>query len=273
MPNVKIKIRNGSGWEQIHPETNLSQIVDMTPGGRNIASLANPTTTGLVKLEANGTASITAMANIREEIGAAATTHPHVQSHIDGLVSALAGKADLSGGKIISTQIPDWIIGGLKFVSPAVSGATLTLDATFRSTYGMTDDIATKGRYVIISAASCTVTLTANHIVTTGDEGVTGSGIILEQGDWIVYRGKNGGNYEFDVVNNNYQVASTEATGVVQLSSGVVTSRGGLSASSDPTKVMDEFAVRQVLKGIYYESSEAAVSSPLQNDLLFEIVS
>ena len=270
MATAKLKIRNGNAWEQIHPETNLDAIIDMTTGGRNIAKLANPGSAGLVRLNTDGTAQIVPLAQVRTDIGAAATNHSHIESEITGLTAALNKKADLVGGKIISTQIPDWMIGGLKYIDQ-ITSATKTVDGTFRSTYGMTDDATSKGRYVVINVATCTITLGANHILMVGDEGATTGSIVLERGDWIVYRGKNGSNYEFDIVNNEYQQATTSVTGVVQLSNGSITTRGGLASSSSGTKVIDEYALRQVLKGIYYGANEASVSNPLQNDILFEI--
>jgi hypothetical protein len=269
--NVKIKIRGASAWEQIHPETNLDQITDISTAGKNIAKLANPGAEGLLMINSAGVASVTPTGDVRVAIGAAATSHPHIQSDITNLVSTLAAKADLAGGKIISTQIPDWMIGGLKYAGSHSTPATLTIDDNFRTAYGMSDDVTTKGRYVIMTTVTCSVTLAANHVFMTGDEGDIVTPITLEQGDWIVYRGKNGVNYEFDVVNNMYQNAATNATGVVRLTDGSVKARAALANSSDPLKVVDEYALREAMKGIYYETSEGAVATPLLGDLLFEI--
>lgn len=272
MANVKLKIRGASAWEQVHPETNLDQLSDISVAGKNIAKLANPAAEGFVQVASNGAASIVATEAVRTLIGAAAITHFHIQSDITGLVTALAGKADLSGGKIISSQIPDWMIGGLKYAGfiPA-STSTLSIGGSFRSTSGMTDDATTKGRYIIITAPSCSVTLEANHVFMTGDEADLTGPVVLEQGDWIVYRGKNGANYEFDIVNNTYQEAAVGVPGVVSLTTGAAKSRAALASTSNPSKVVDEYALREVMKGIYYESSEAAIATPLQGDLLFEI--
>lgn len=270
MANVKLKIRGASAWEQIHPETNLDQLSDISVAGKNIAKLANPAAEGLVQVATNGAASIVATETVRTLIGAAAITHLHIQSDITGLVTALSGKADLSGGKIISSQIPDWMIGGLKYAGFKAEAA-LTLDATSRAAYGMTDDATTKGRYIIITGGTCVVTLSANHVFMTGDEGDTVTTVTLEKGDWIVYRGKNGTNYEFDIVNNTYQEAAVGVSGIVSLTNGAAKSRAVLASTSNPSKVVDEYALREVMKGIYYESSEAAIATPLQGDLLFEI--
>ena len=199
MANGKLKIRSSSGWDLIHPETNLDQVSDMSVAGRAIAKLGDPGAEGFLKVTTEGVPTVVATASVRTAIGAAATSHPHVISDVTNLVSTLAAKADLSNGTIKSTQVPSWILGGLKFVQ-AINTATLTINEANRATWGMTSDITTKGRYLIVTV-SCAVTLDANHIFTTGDE-QSMSNVTLEPGDWIVFRGLNGSTYEFDIINN-----------------------------------------------------------------------
>ena len=268
MANGKLKIRSSSGWDLIHPETNLDQISDMSVAGRAIAKLGDPGAEGFLKVTTEGVPTVVATASVRSAIGAAENVHTHAISDINTLVATLAAKADLSNGTIKSTQVPSWILGGLKYVQ-AINTVTIEINDANRAIWGMTSDATTKGRYLIVTV-SCAVTLGANHIFTTGDE-QSMSNVTLEPGDWIVFRGLNGTNYEFDIINNTYRSADVNIPGVVSLASGTSTTRAALQSSSNPAFVVDEYALKQVMKGIYYAASEAAVDSPMTGDLLIEI--
>ena len=270
--NVQIKIRSGASWVALHPKTNLDQLSDITAAGKAIAKLGNPETSGsFIAVTTTGGASYRTPAQVLSDIVAAPKVHDHGIANITGLAAALAGKADLVGGKVNTSQVPAWLLGGQRFTA-AISAGTHTLDATYLSAQGIAPlDTTAVGKYFIFTGASgCVLTLGANIILTTGDENVTSGPITLEHGDWIVYRGYSSPNYQFDVLNNNYQHASTTAAGIGQLSTGSATTRGGLATTSNSLKVVDENALRNVLKGIYYESSEAGVATPLTGDLLFQ---
>lgn len=269
--NVQIKIRSGASWVALHPKTNLDQLLDITATGKAIAKLANPASHSFISVNTTGVASYRTPAEVLSDIGASPSSHGHVITGIQGLTAALAGKADLVDGKISTSQIPAWLLGGLRFAA-AISTDTLMLEASWLSTQGITtSNITAPGKYFIVTAASgCVVTVGANVVVITGDENVNTGSITLEQGDWIVYRGYSSPNYQIDILNNNYQHASTTAAGIGQLSLGSATTRGGLATTPNSLKVVDENALRNVLKGIYYEDTEAGVATPLTGDLLFE---
>lgn len=270
MANVKLKIRNaaGTGWDLLHPETNVAQISDAGAVGKALLALAAPTGNAMIKVLPGGTVAYVAVADIPALIGASPTVHTHTIAQITNLTTQLAAKADLVAGVIKSDQMPSWILGGLKYVMP-ISESSKTIDATFRTALGVTTDTSTYGRYAIVTADTCILTLAADHVLMSGDEGDTTSPVTLEKGDWIVYRGHDGGTYRFDIINNTYQHASTGAVyGIVGLTSSSATSRVSLSSSSSSTKVIDEAALRAVMKDIIYADTEPGSSLP--GDLLIE---
>lgn len=270
MANVKLKIRNGAGtgWDLLHPETNVEQISDAEAVGKALLRLAAPTGNAMIKVLPGGTVEYVAVANIPALIGASPTVHTHTIAQITNLTTQLAAKADLSGGKIQSTQMPSWILGGLKYVM-AISESSKTIDATFLTALGASTNESTFGRYAIVTADTCILTLAANYVLMSGDEGDTTSTVTLEKGDWIVYRGHDNSTFRFDIINNTYQHAGTGAVyGIVGLTSGSATSRVSLSSSSSSTKVVDEAALRSVMKDIIYADTEPGSSLP--GDLLIE---
>lgn len=271
--NALLKVRSG-GWIQIHPETNLGQIIGKSTLGGNLVTLANPGADGLVVATTTGGATVMPFNTVISTIGASPYTHPHDQLDITGLVADMAAKADLSGGKIISSQIPDWMIGGLKFVdSYDLIDTPVTVNLSFRTTYGMTAtsslDKTNVGKYIIFTV-NCTVSFDANHIPLTGDEGDTTGSIDVEAGDWIIFRGYDGTNYQFDIINNTYRNADEGIPGIVALSDGSATTRAGLHSSHSSLKMVDEYSLSKVLRTVYYEDAEGDCVSPQNGDILFE---
>ena len=120
------------------------------------------------------------------------------------------------------------------------------------------------GLYLIMGQDTI-VTFTTTSISGSGDEGEATSGLTLEAGDWLVYAGSN----VWNVVNNTYRVASTVQNGVVKISTGTVTDRNSLSATSSGLKVIDEKALRSVLKDIYYGGSPTGLTGDLWFDGTF----
>ena len=189
--NVQIKIRSGASWVALHPKTNLDQLSDITATGKAIAKLANPTSHhSFISVSTTGVASYRTVSEVLSDIGASPSTHGHVITGIQGLTAALAEKADLVDGKISSSQIPAWLLGGLRFAA-AISTDTLMLEAAWLSSQGITtSNFTAPGKYFICTAASgCVVTVGSNVVVITGDENINTGSIKLEQGDWIFYRG------------------------------------------------------------------------------------
>ena len=270
--NVQLKIRTAGDWVAIHPKTNIEQLTDISIAGKAVAKLGNPETEGsFIAISTQGAASYRTPTQVRADLHASQIGHGHVIGDVTSLAATLATKADLYQGKLSSSQVPTWLLGGLRFKA-AITGATATINQAFLTTHEIGTDPSSVGKYFIVTnTAGCSVTFDSALIAfTTGDESVTTGTIVLEQGDWIVFRKYETGIYQFDILNNNYQRASTTAIGIGRLSDGSITVRGALSSSSNSLKVMDEFAVRNVMKGIYYEDTPAAVTTPLIGDLLLE---
>ncbi len=143
----------------------------------------------------------------------------------------------LVSGKIAQTYLPSYIFGGLKYLGTQSLATSTSLATIFGGILGFAtsaDAVAQRiGSYYIVSAGG---ELTSNtptagssagyQLESTGEEGDTSSGYIIEAGDWIVFRGEersgSGGTllivYRFDIVNNTYADAGTSTKGVVTLS-------------------------------------------------------
>lgn len=276
--NVKLRRLNGGTWDQLFPKTTIDQIVDLTTVGDNLLNKANPTADSFVRINQNGTVdylSATQLKSASEGMDAADKIHNHAIADVtntvalggDGvsLATKLTGKADLTapGGTIVSAQIPDFLFSGMRFIATATTGATMT---SLLALINGTSDTEKKGGY-FVATADFTLTSGTNSSLTVlyGDDGgvETGASVAVEKGDWIVYAGSNG----FAIVNNTYRVADTSSKGIVALSAGTNTLRSQLQNSSSGLKVMDEFAVKTVMKDIFYQSSTPSGQS---GDLWFE---
>jgi hypothetical protein len=132
-----------------------------------------------------------------------------------------------TNNKINESFLPGSVFGGMRFVGQIddeiTTGTTAhesnTLAAqinTFLSNNGGTPN----GLYWI---ATTTVTVTASNTNTfstalggAGEEGDSGAiNITLESGDWLVCKGLSSGTYVFAVVNNNYRLSSSTASGLM----------------------------------------------------------
>jgi hypothetical protein len=265
MANVNIKLRryNGAGWDVLYPKTTVDQIVDLSTVGTSLLNQANPAVTSFVQVGTNGSTSYLNASQLKTAIDAANAVHYHTIADINQdattLQEELDLRADLSNGKILSSQIPDFLFGGLRFID-ALTGAQ-TLSTIYSNINGSTDAEKVGGYFV--ASGDITVTL-GTHTIGYGDDGdETAGGTIVEKGDWLVYAG----NQEWAVVNNTYRKATTGARGIVSLSSGTIAVRSGLSSTTDGDKVMDERAVKTVMKEIFYQLS---TPSGATGDLWFE---
>lgn len=272
MANISVTLRryNGSDWnDYIYPKTTIDQISDLTTVSENLLSLSNPSENVFVKIAANGTVSTINATTLKSssELNAADAGHSHTISDVTGLQSALDSKATLSNSKIQSSNIPDFLFGGLRFVS------ALTTAPTLSTLYGNIDgSTATEreGGY-FVSTGTYSVTLGTGHIVAYGDDGdETSGGFTLEKGDWLVYTGYNSStsNHEWAVVNNTYRLAEAGVTGIVALSAGTASVRSGLNGTQSGERVMDEKATKTVLKDIFYQSGTP--SNGATGDLWFQ---
>ena len=272
MANVNVTLRryNGSDWnDYIYPKTTIDQISDLTTVSENLLGLSNPSENVFVKIASNGTVSTINATTLKSasELDAADSGHNHTISDVTGLQTALDSKATLSNNKIQSTNIPDFLFGGLRFVSAVTTAPTLS------TLYGNIDGstASEKAGGYFVSTGTYSVTLGTGHIVAYGDDGdETSGGFTLEKGDWLVYTKYNSttSNHEWAVVNNTYRVATSSSPGIASLSQGTITVRSGLSGTSSGDKVMDERQTKNVLKDIFYQSGTP--SNGATGDLWFQ---
>jgi hypothetical protein len=273
MPNIKMKLKVAGVWQQLFPETIVDQISDATPVGKNLLKKANPGDTSFIQVGVDGSINYRTSAQMLSDLGAAAAGHTHDTGDITDLAAVLAAKADLDGGVILSSQVPSYVTGGLKF-KESISTTTLTIDSTWLTSKGITSVSAATQRgvyFIVTNAAGCTITLGAGVSVDApGDEGDSTTPITLEVGDWLVFKQYDTSTFRFTVVNNTYAKADTANFGIVRLSNNAGTTRAALDSNVNAEKVVDEKILRQVMKDIYYADTEAAASTALNGDLLFE---
>jgi hypothetical protein len=283
MADIKVKIKrklSGAGWDTLFPQTTVDQIKLNTNGdalsafSTKILEKANPSAVSFVKVQTNGDVDYRNATQLIGDLGAAPAVHNHTQIQVVNLVDDLADKADLDGGKVLSSQIPDYLFSGLKFAGTAGGASPTTLAALItaaNTALGASTDLQREGAYFVASSDFELGAGSGTHtIIGGGDEGDATLPITLEKGDWIVYLGYNGSAHEWSIVNNTYRNAEIgNVTGVVALSPGTVETRAALSQTSSGLLAMDEFAVRKVMKDIFYTSDESALSGVETGDLAF----
>lgn len=277
--NVTLRRLNNGVWDHLYPKTTVDQIVDLSTVGTNLLDKANPTVNSFIRINSNGSVdylTATQLKSAADGIDAADKVHTHTIADItntvaeggDGvdLATKLSGKADLTapGGTVQTSQIPDFLFSGMRFIAAASTGDTLT---SLLAQINGSSDVEKKGGY-FVATAEFTLAQGTNTLLTVayGDDGgsETGSSITVEKGDWIVYAGSN----NFAIVNNTYRVADTSSRGIVALSAGTNTLRSQLHNTSSGDKVMDEFAVKTVMKEIFYTSTQPSTGQ--SGDLWFE---
>jgi len=269
--NVTLRRRNSSSWDYLYPETLVEQIVGLTTIGTNLLEATNPGADRFVKILSDGTVSFIDGDTLLSDIGGAEVGHDHNISDINGLNTALAGKAGVdASGKLLAAHVPDFLLGGMKFERATDSGdlsaGNLDLDDLFSEIPGSSED-ERKGYYFIIHT-DCTLTTSGSSIVQApGDEGDYTLPISIEAGDYVAYLGESGGDHLWSIINNTYVLASTSSKGVVQLSDATAALRSSLDGSSNPQKVIDERALRNVMKDIIYSATEP---TGVEGDLWFE---
>lgn len=278
--NIKLKIRTSGGWEQLYPETIVDQIVDASTAGKNLFKLSTPAGDSYLKVTTGGAIQTVLATGLRAEIGAAPSVHTHKISDISvaetvnngyigkTLVQALNEKADLISGKVPVTQLPDFVLGGLQFKGQITT--SVTLDAAFRTTNGIDTTAASRGKY-FIATNNTTVSFGADTaIFAPGDEGDNTSPVTIEAGDWIVFVSHAAGVFSYAVVNNTQGFATTDAAGVVRISSTSAVNRGSLSTSTTDRhlRVVDERVLRNAMKDIFYATTEPA--NAVVGDILFQ---
>jgi hypothetical protein len=193
--------------------------------------------------------------------------HTHAVSDITNLTTTLAAKAGLgSDGKILAAQLPSWLLGGTKFVMTRNTALDLGDSSKFNSFLTSMGIAGTgneyKGRYMLCTADILVTVYTSGAAYTINYEEGQSSGttIQLEDRDWLVYRGYEGGKYVFDVVNNSYQKATTGQYGVGKLSA--ATTRAALIGSgAGEDNVVTEKTLKNVMRIIHRVNDDTALNA------------
>lgn len=278
---VTIKRRiSSTEWETIYPKTTIGQVEGISTIAGNLLNYSTAVSTpSIIKVNSDNTVSMLSLDDLRVAIEASHKDHTHTLDHLDDWETTMANYADLEGGVVKGSQLPSWVVGGLK-VKGALPG-NITLDDDFRKSAsgfdiaaGLTNEQVKfhSGKYFIIEPSSgneIIVTVTGdNKIVGEEGSGVIESGgtITLEAGDWIVFRGKEGSKFVYDIVNNTYQRATTNFYGTAKITT--ATNRAGLSGQS--YNVIDEKALKSILKTIHYTDDLGSLVDVQIGDIVFE---
>ena len=277
--NVTIHRHNGSGWDDLFPETIIAQINGIDTVGENLLGIADQTVVKFIKINADNSLTLldagSGAGTLANEISAAAQQHTHTADEIShnatGLDVIIANKADLINGEIDPNQIPDFIYGGLRFegaFDEQDNTNNPTLEWLLTQITGSTDNERV-GAYFICTEVGSTGTVTVGTGTghtwqAPGDEGDSTGDVDIEPGDWIVYLGSN----NWAVVNNTTQVATQAAKGVVALADGLALSRADLDTDeNDGLNVLNEASARKVIRDVFYQSG---TPTGLEGDLWFE---
>lgn len=274
--NVQFRVKNGTIWDALFPETTLEQIVGSTTAGRNLLGMENPETEeSFIKVTTLGAVSFVAKSEVAEQINASPIGHGHSIADVNipqvggvyngkTLQEVLDAKATIVGGLVSDANLPAYLFSGMKF--KRMLGATQTLQALVTE-YSLPADVNIKTHqgFWFESSANTTITFDSTcEVLAPGDEGDYASGMIIEAGDWLIYRGYSGTKHQFSIGNNNYGIATEGPTGhrgVVRLSPGTITTRAQLASGSDGEKVIDEKALRAVMKDIHYGTTTPTADS------------
>jgi len=276
--NVTIKRRGTSVWDTLFPKTIVDQIEGLGLVGENILKLTNPGATRFIKTNPDGTISYITAETLKSEIDAASIIHNHSLDEILGLNDILDDKAGVdANGKLLAAHVPEFLLSGTKFLRTTDAGdlstGNLNLDTLFTSIPGANES-ERRGYYFIVHT-DCTLiddpTTPTSVVQAPGDEGDydLSDGIAIESGDWLVYLKESGGNHLWGIVNNKQSLATNISKGLVQISSGGIGARYNLSNVTNGEKVIDEKALRAVIKDIHYAADSALVNA-VTGDLLFE---
>lgn len=258
---AKLKIKTGAGlndWTQVFPETLVDQITDSTPLGK---AIVKSTGTGYLRVTAEGEVSYVTGETLRGDVGAAPASHNHsiAQINLGGvtLQAALNDKANLVGGTVPLSELPASVLGGLKYAGSFSSSQTLGTGM-----FNLSQSESDWGKYWVSTADNVSIAVPVGWVFENNDDNLDGgtnpiADIVLEKGDWIVYKEHDGSNFIMGIVNNKYPIAAAGAYGVVRLSSYAGTSRAGLSDTSSGERVINESVLKNVMKDVHYGGSPA----------------
>lgn len=279
MATVNRKIRRSvvGVITDLHPETEVAQIKKTTAG----EALSN-FSVALLGLEDQGHAEDDYLfwnnatgaieyVNDPSYFGAIVDTHGHSNIsdiiHHDTVTLAdyfadnVNGKVPLDAqGKVPKAYLPEYIQGSMKFKG-SISLAAGTTPAAAVNISTIFTTMATNpdeqiGNFYIVTAGG--------YLKADGTAGGTGfihsnveGPIKLEIGDRIIFAQYNpvGPVYNFAILASSFVPASSSTLGVVALASNTIRSRFDLSATRDPSKVLDEASLRKVIKDILYKDN------------------
>jgi hypothetical protein len=216
--DITLKRYNGTDYDLILPTTHLGQIYTDNTLATSLATFLTNTYINV------------------NQIGAA-----------NGLATLDANQ------KITASQLPDYVVGGMRFIgsindlapynnlntNPALSNMSTVKPGSYFIVVGSYADIQfTPATYDPITEEE---TADGHIIINPGDEGDVTSPVRLESGDWLVYLGYDNASipgddvfqlsrpsgveylayqysHKWAIVNNSYQNATTTEHGIVQLS-------------------------------------------------------
>lgn len=278
---VTLKRRSGSSWETMYPETTVDQVIGIGQlGAEFLSTTFDKTKNSVIKLTTAGTFGTIPLEDLPREIGASPSNHTHTLSDLTNWQSTMNQYADLdSNDKVPGSQLPSWVIGGLKLHDVLTKNQTLN-ETTFMTLFGIPSGTALSdlefhaGKYLVVEpsggALSVKVTVAGNAVV-YGEEArgqiIDGGEIDLESGDWLVFRSYEDGKYYFDIVNNTYERASSEFYGTVKLSTAV--SRASLTGGLN---VITEGNLKNILKKIHYSDSSIPSNDIEDGDIWFHVM-
>ena len=152
-----------------------------------------------------------------------------------GLATTLSNKADLgTDGKILSTQLPDYILGQVLFGGTIGANGTLAVSDNFKTKYGtvssLPDATGYEGAYFIATADG------------------TAKGVSYNTGDWVISTGA-----EWKKIDN------TDAVSSVAGLSGAITATA-LAKTLAETGDANELALKSELDGVASDASTNAAA-------------
>ncbi len=271
----RLRIRHGGAWLVVYPETTIDQIQDIKPIGKKLLELEE---TGFIRIDGQNAIEMIAPGAMRDAIGAAPLIHEHDTSQISDLSTFMAAYVllDAPGGKVPLSSLPAAVIGGLKRKG-AITGNVITLGSTLPFLAHQED----WGSYWIMTQDTTVTYNSSNYVFENRDDGDMtnpvgeNAQLLLEAGDWLVYSHHTNpgtpasGVFKMGVINNTYPLAETNSPGIVSLTTGNITTRGGLSeAGVNAQRVIDEYSLRKLIKEVSYGSS--APSDPIDGDIWYE---
>lgn len=265
---AQMKRRNGGVWDELFPYTTVDQITDATAIGKNLLkNITTPGANSLIQLTSgSNVVTVKQLSTFISENNLSPAVHTHAVSDITSLVSTLAAKASLGvDGKILASQLPSWLLGGTKMVLTRNTNLDLGDSTKFNAFLTSMGISGTgnefKGRYMLCTADITVTIFTSSAPYTINfEEGASGTTLLLEDRDWLVYRGYEGGKYVFDVVNNTYQKATTGQYGVVKLSSSIARSTL-ISSGVGEDNAVTEKTLKSIMRVIHRVDNDTALNA------------